>query len=120
MSVKGKVFKENREFNINWVDRYFFVSNNAKPQCLVCFQVISVSKEFNVQRHCKTVHEKKYSLYHGTAREAILKKLKRNYFKQTEMLKSFAKCDSFAHLTASYNVELTLAKKGKVFGMGRL
>ena len=115
MSAKRKVSEENREFNINWEDRNFFVSNNGKPQCLVCLQVISVPKEFNVQRHYKTVHEKKYSQYHGTAREAILKELKRNYFRQTEMLKSFAKCDSVAHLTASYDVALTLAKKGKAF-----
>ena len=81
----------------------------------MCLQVISVPKEFNVQRHYKTVHEKKYSQYHGTARKAILKQLKRNYFKQAEMLKSFAKCDSFAHLTASYDVAVTLAKKGKAF-----
>ena len=120
MSAKRKVSEENREFNINWEDRYIFVSNNSKPQCLVCLQVISVPKECNVQRHYKTVHEKKYSQYHGTAREAILKELKRNYFKQTEKLKSFAKCDSVAHLTASYDVALTLAKKGKAFRDGEV
>ena len=115
MSAKRKVSDENREFNINWEDRYFFVNNNGKPQCLVCLQVISVPKEFNVQRHYKKLHEKKYSQYHGTSKEAILKELKRNYFKQTGMLKSFAKCDSVAHLTASFDVVLTLAKKGKAF-----
>ena len=84
----------------------------------MCLQVISVLKEFNVQRHYKKLHEKKYSQYHGTSREAILKELKRKYVKQTGMLKSFAKCDSVAHLTASFDVALTLAKKGKVFRDG--
>ena len=108
MSVNKKVSEENREFNFNWEDRYFFVINDGKTQCLVCLQVISVPKEFNVRRHYKTLNEKRYGQYQGTSiREAILKELKRNYFKQTGMLKSFTKCDSFAHLTASYDVALT-------------
>ena len=36
------------------------------------------------------------------------------------MSKSFANCDSVAHLTASYNVALTLAKKGKAFWEGEV
>ena len=36
------------------------------------------------------------------------------------MLKSFAKYDSVAHLTASYDVALTLAKKGKAFWDGEV
>ena len=112
--------EKNREFNINWEDRYFFVNNNGKPQCLVSLQVIPVLKEFNVQRHYKTLHEKKYCQYRGTSRKAILKDLKRNYFKQTGMLKSFAKCDSVAHLSASYDVALTLAKKMKAFRDGEV
>ena len=63
---------------------------------------VSVLKEFNVQRHYKTLHEKKYRRYHGTSRKVVLKELKRNYFKQTDILKSLAKCDSVAHLTVSY------------------
>ena len=107
MSANKKVSEENREFNFNRKDRYFFVINNGKTQCLVCLQVISVPKEFNVRRHYKTLNEKRYGQYQGTStREAILKELKRNYFKQTGMLKSFTKCDSFAHLTASYEVAL--------------
>ena len=62
---------------------------------------------FIVQRHYKTLHEKRYGQYHGTSRGAILKELKRIYFKQTGMSKSFAKCDSVARLTASYDVALT-------------
>ena len=85
----------------------------------MCLQVISVPKELNVQRHYKTLHEKRYGQYHGTSRQAILKEcsvncpfqilkeLKRNNFKQTGMLKSFAKSDSVAHLTALHDVALT-------------
>ena len=38
--------RENRKFNPNWEERYFFTYNNGKPQCLVRLQVISVLKEF--------------------------------------------------------------------------
>ena len=120
MSAKRKVSEENRVFNIYWEDRYFFVNNNGKPQCLLCLQVIFVPEEFNFQLHYKTLHEKKYSHYQETSREALLKEFKRNYFRQTGMLKSFAKCNSVAHLTASYDVALTLAEKGKLFWTGRL
>ena len=55
----------------------------------------NICSEFNVQRHYKTLNEKRYG------------QNQRNYFKQTGMLKSFAKCDSVAHQTASYDVALT-------------
>ena len=58
MSAKRKVSEENREFNSNWEDRYFFVNVNGKPQRLVCLQIISVPKEFNVQRHYKMLLNK--------------------------------------------------------------
>ena len=78
MSANKKVSEENREFNFNWEDRYFFVINNSKTQCLVSLQVISVPKEFNVQRPYKTLNKKRYGQYQGTSiREAILKELKR-------------------------------------------
>jgi len=46
MSVKRKVSEENRKFNSNWEERFFFGNNNGKPQCLVRLQVISIQKEF--------------------------------------------------------------------------
>jgi len=46
MSVKREVSEENRKFNSNWEERYFFANNNGKPQCLVRLQVMSVLKEF--------------------------------------------------------------------------
>jgi len=46
MSFKKEMSEENRKFNSNWEERYFFVNNNGEPQCLVRLQVISVPKEF--------------------------------------------------------------------------
>ena len=55
-SLKRKLSKENEEFNSNWEERHFL--SNGKPQCLVCLQVISVPKEFNLERHYSTKLEK--------------------------------------------------------------
>jgi len=46
MSVKREMSGENRKFNSNWEERYFFANNNGKPQCLVRLHVIFVPKEF--------------------------------------------------------------------------
>jgi len=120
MSVKRKVSDENREFNSDWEERYFFVNNNGKPQCLVCLQVISVPKEFNLKRLCSTKHEKMYRKYHGTSSEAIFKELEGNYNKQKKRIIHFAKPDSVADLKASYEVALMLAKHGKAFRDGEI
>jgi len=37
---------ENRKFNSNWKEGYFFANNNGKSQCLLRLQVISAPKEF--------------------------------------------------------------------------
>ena len=67
MSAYKKVSEKNIKFNFNWEDKYFFVINNGKTQCLVCLQVISVPKEFNVQRHYKTLNENRYGQYQETS-----------------------------------------------------
>ena len=47
---KRKVDDENREFNDKWESTYLFTATSAgKPQCVVCFQVISAMKEYNYQ-----------------------------------------------------------------------
>jgi len=38
------VSEENRKFNANWEDRYFFANDNGKPQCLERLQAISAPK----------------------------------------------------------------------------
>jgi len=75
MSVKRQASKENRKFNSNWEERYFFTNNNGKPQCLLRLQIISIPKEmsFYLKSHYRTKHEKTSGKYHGNSREAILK-----------------------------------------------
>jgi len=75
MSVKREVSEENRKFNSNWEERYFFTNNNDKPQCLLRLQIISIPKEmsFYLKRRYSTIHEKTFGKYHENSREAILK-----------------------------------------------
>jgi len=40
------VSEQNRKFNSNREERYFFANNKGKPQCIARMQVVSVPKEF--------------------------------------------------------------------------
>jgi hypothetical protein len=56
-----KVDSENRAFKSQWEHDYFFILNkDYKPQCLVCFQVPAVLKEYNLKRHYMTNHKQKF------------------------------------------------------------
>ena len=72
--------EENRKLNSNWEKRYSFVNNNGKPvSCEVSSNIRSEIIFVHLTRHYSTKHEKTYGKYHGTSREAILKKLKGNH-----------------------------------------
>jgi len=75
MSVKREASEENRKFDFNWEERYFFTNSNGKPQCLLRLQIISIPKEmsFYLKSRCSTKHEKTSGKYLGNSREAILK-----------------------------------------------
>jgi len=49
MPNKWKIDVENCEFNDKWESTYLFTATTAvKPQCVLCFQVISAMKECNI------------------------------------------------------------------------
>lgn len=56
--IKRKVDRENRHFNTSWELEYFFTlpDINAKPQCVICLEKVSVMKRSNVKRHFETKH----------------------------------------------------------------
>jgi hypothetical protein len=56
---KRKLKDENRSFQPRWENYYFITNNNRKLQCLLCMQVLSVPKEFDLKRHYKSLHEDK-------------------------------------------------------------
>ena len=65
MSVKRRLIDPSRRFNSILEEKYLFVEGTSKPQCLVCLQIVSVPKEYNLKRHYETRHKSQYEQYDG-------------------------------------------------------
>ena len=117
MSVKRKLTNPSRHFNSLWEEKYLFVEGTSKPQCMVCLQIVSVPKEYNIKRHYETRHKSQYEQYDGDARIAVVKDLKGKYYKQISCMTNFTKT-IVSDKKASYEVSLILAKTGKAFRDG--
>lgn len=117
MSSKRKVEDENRSYQERWEKNYFITKNKDKLQCLVCMQVIGVSKEYNCKRHYTSLHEDKYKTYSGESRTALISTLKNKLEKQTGVFVKVPESQRSA-LHASYAVSLELAKSSKPFSDG--
>jgi len=65
MSVKIEVSEENRKFNSNWEERYFFGITMANHSV---FEVAS-----NIRSERVFLNKKTYGKYHGNSMEAFLK-----------------------------------------------
>ena len=53
---KRKIGSKGRVFNSEWTNKYLFTIVNSKILCLVCQNVVSVPKEYNLRRHFETNH----------------------------------------------------------------
>ena len=53
---KRKIESEGRVFNSEWTNKYLFTVVNSKILCLVCRNVVSVPKEYNLRRYFETNH----------------------------------------------------------------
>ncbi|PNF37381.1 hypothetical protein B7P43_G16662 [Cryptotermes secundus] len=73
---KRRVEDEKRQFQSTWQESCFFVEHNGKLQCVICSQVLSVSKGYNVSRHYTSLHKSKYDQYQGSARSCVFNDLK--------------------------------------------
>jgi hypothetical protein len=60
---KRKLEDEIQRFSQSGKNYYFITNNNGKLQCVVCVQVLSVRKEFNLKRHYTSLHEEKLKKY---------------------------------------------------------
>lgn len=54
--IKDNNLKETRFFNEQWTQDYFFIQNNQKALCLICYEELAALKEYNLRRHCATKH----------------------------------------------------------------
>ena len=53
---KRKIESEGRVFNSEWTKKYLFTVVNSKILCLVCQNVVSVPKKYNLRGHFETNH----------------------------------------------------------------
>lgn len=105
------VDRENRKFNDDWTELFFFHTINEKPVCLICSTTLAVSKKANISRHYKTNHsdyDGRFPL-HTDRRRDQLQKLVRQSNGQRQMLK--AATTKQEHVTtASYQVSYQISK----------
>ena len=116
MSKKRKVINEGRVFQDKWMIDYFFVIWKEKPVCLVCSDVISVLKEYNLKRHYLTKHPSYHNLT-GRPREEKVEKLRKALIGQkTFFVKKHNKNNDIVQ--ASYIVAEKIAKYSKTYSDG--
>ncbi|XP_075693734.1 general transcription factor II-I repeat domain-containing protein 2B-like [Rhinoderma darwinii] len=112
-----KVDSENRSFKQRWEMDYLFVKTKNKPQCLVCFQILAVCKEYNVKRHYVSQHEFQYSKYTGDLRLAVINDLKNKLNSQAPVPMATINTEKAA-IKASFLICEEIVKRKKAFSDG--
>jgi len=82
-----------RVFQVKWEDLYFVTEVSDKIQCIICQQMISVPKEYNVRRHYETMHRKNYDAYAGKIKEDKVMQLKSALCKQRSFFTNVNQCN---------------------------
>ncbi|XP_077143987.1 general transcription factor II-I repeat domain-containing protein 2B-like [Ranitomeya variabilis] len=112
-----KVDSENRSFKQRWEMDYLFVKSKNKPQCLVCFQILAVCKEYNVKRHYISQHEIQYSKYTGDLRLAVINDLKSKLNSEATVQTPDMNTEKAA-IKASFVICKEIVKRKKAFSDG--
>lgn len=113
---KRKVDDENRKFQSEWEDLYFFIQIKGKTVCLICRDTISTLKSYNLKRHFEQKHSEIEKLSVGE-RKAKLQLLKAALSAQQNVfVKQIAQ--SNAIVSASMRISHIIAKKMKPFSDG--
>ncbi|XP_045678765.1 general transcription factor II-I repeat domain-containing protein 2-like isoform X1 [Phyllostomus hastatus] len=117
MSSKRKIDAEGRQFNDRWESEYMFVFQGENPVCLLCYETISVIKEYNVRRHFETKHGTKYAKFSLQEKQQLAQELKgRLQSQQNVLTRTIAKND--AAVKASFIVAEEIARASKCFSEG--
>lgn len=94
-----------------------FVLQGEKPVCLLCYEAVSVVKEYNLRRHFDTKHGAKYAKFSLQEKQHIVQELKGGLQSQQNMFtKATAKND--AAVKASFIVAEEIARASKSFSDG--
>ncbi|CAI6346564.1 unnamed protein product [Macrosiphum euphorbiae] len=82
--------------------------------CLVCRELISVLKEYNIKRHYEFKHKVKYDSLYGQLREIEVNKLQKALTGEQTIFSKIT-TQNKAIISASVNVAMLIAKEGKPF-----
>jgi hypothetical protein len=81
---RKKVDAENRQFQHNWAENYYFILNKGLPVSLLCNKSVSVNKEYNLKRPFTSRHAVHQKI-DGQLRKDEIQKLKANLDIQQQM-----------------------------------
>ncbi|GFX82045.1 uncharacterized protein TNCV_2572421 [Trichonephila clavipes] len=113
---KRKLEGENRQFQSEWENLYFFIHIKDNAVCLICRHSISILKSYNLKRHYEQKHEEIDKLTVGE-RKAKLQSLKNNLTSQQYIFhKQTAQTNGI--VSASFRVSHIIAKNMKPFTDG--
>lgn len=59
--LQRKTDAEGRRFQERWESGYMFLLQGEKPVCLLCYEAVSMMKEYNIRQHFDTKHGVKYA-----------------------------------------------------------
>lgn len=117
MSRKRKIDSECRIFKEQWTYDYFFMQYKDRAVCLICQNIVSVFKEYNLRRHYQTQHKDKYDCLVGEVRKDKILKLKNTLTTQQNTFMK-QKQLNIASLRASFQVAKLIACTGRPFVEG--
>lgn len=66
-----------------------YINDNGRCTCLICHEIASVFKEYNLKRHYVTKHATKYDLFKDDLRKKKLEELKISFKNQQTQMKKF-------------------------------
>jgi len=109
MSRKRKVDGDRRLFQERWEGEYLFVLQGERPVCFLCYEAVSVVKEYNLRRHFDTKHGAKYAKASLQEKQQLAQELKGSVFSKSidknnaAVKASFIVAEEIAHASKSFS-----------------
>nr|XP_019946665.1 PREDICTED: LOW QUALITY PROTEIN: general transcription factor II-I repeat domain-containing protein 2-like [Paralichthys olivaceus] len=117
MSRKRKIDADGRLLHERWDGEYMFVLQGEKPVCLVCYEALSVVREYNLRWHFYTKRGAKYAKVSLQEKQQIAKELKGKLRSQQNVFtKATTKIDGV--VKASFIVAEEIVHASKFFSEG--
>lgn len=116
---KRKYEQENRSFNNEWEENFFFIDNNGTALCVICKSTVKNYKVGNLRRHYETSHPQFSNQYpqNSKLRSDKLASLKSNLNKQQSILKTFSNQANNVD-EASFVIAWNIARAKRPYGEG--